>query len=215
MIMSKESFNMIILEGILFFLTIFVWGMLPHIGLLIVASLWAAMILFTIYFFRDPERSIPQRENVVVSPADGRIIHVRDVSHFSLAAESVKVVTIYLSLWDVHINRVPVSGSITYLTHSQGHFYPAFDHRSANQNEHTLIGISGEMGKIFMKQIAGMVARRIVCHLQVGDQVIQGQRFGMIKFGSRVELVLPQSVTVKVSVGDRVRGGESIIAEKI
>ncbi|MBN2029769.1 phosphatidylserine decarboxylase [bacterium] len=196
-------------------LTVFGWGILTRIELLVSASIFAVMIFFTIYFFRDPERNIPERDDVVLAPADGRVIRIHDVSHFSLSEASAKIVTIYLSLWDVHINRVPVSGRVTYLNHSPGCFHPAFDNRSATRNENTMIGISGAMGKIFLKQIAGMIARRIVCRLQMGDQVIRGQRFGMIKFGSRVEMVLPQSVSIKVSVGDRVKGGESIIAEKI
>ncbi len=213
--MSRESYNIIIVETLFIFFTIIGWVILRRMELLILAVVLAVMILCTIHFFRDPERIIPEKDNIVVSPADGRVIHIRESAHFSFSEASVRIITIYLSLWNVHINRMPVSGCVTYLNHIPGCFYPAFDHRSAKRNESMMIGISGEIGNIFIKQIAGMVARRIVCHLQLGDQVTQGQRFGMIKFGSRVELVLPQFVSVKVSVGDRVRGGESIIAERI
>ncbi|MCJ7812593.1 phosphatidylserine decarboxylase, partial [bacterium] len=137
-----------------------------------------------------------------------------DIPHFSLSTGSVKVITIYLSLWNVHVNRVPISGQVTYLDHQQGCFYPAFNNRSSKKNEYTVVGITGEMGKVFIKQIAGTFARRIVCRLQIDEQVRQGERFGMIKFGSRIELYLPYSVVLKVFVGDRIRGGESIIAEK-
>ncbi len=213
--MFRESFHILLIEGVLFFLSIVGWGIIRRMELLIIASLFAGMMISTIFFFRDPKRKVATGNNIIISPADGRIIYIDDIPYFSLSTGSVKVVMIYLSLWDVHINRMPISGQVTYLDHQQGCFYPAFKDCSSKKNEYTIVGITGEMGKIFIKQIAGTFARRIVCRLKMGEQVRQGERFGMIKFGSRIELYLPHSVVLKVGVGDRIRGGESIIAEKI
>lgn len=213
--MHREALSILIAEGFLFFLSIMGWGVLAQTESLVMASVFAMTMIFTLYFFRDPERECPEQDNVFISPADGRVVHIGDIPYFPLSTGSVKVVTIYLSLWNVHVNRVPISGRVTYLNHSPGSYYPAFNRHSSSENEHMMIGITGALGHVFVKQIAGMVAQRIVCHLQMGDQVERGQRFGMIKFGSRVELYLPKTVSIKVSQGDHVRGGESIIAEKI
>ena len=169
------------------------------------------LMAFTLYFFRDPERQLPRGEGFIVSPADGRIVRVAELSSIPFFEGRAKLVTIYLSFWDVHINRVPISGEVTSLNYQSGHFHPAYQPQASERNEHAIIGIEGEIGRVFVKQIAGMLARRIVCRLKIGDRVRQGERYGMIKFGSRVEVYLPSSVVLRVSEGDQMRGGESII----
>ena len=168
-------------------------------------------IVFTVIFFRDPERITPAGQGVIVSPADGRIVDVKEVTNLSFCESPLNMVSIFLSLWDVHVNRMPISGKIAFMKYSQGRFLPAFIGESSKRNEQNTIGIDGEMGRVFIKQIAGLIARRIVCRLRVGDRINRGERFGMIRFGSRVELFLPTSVKIEVLRGQRVKGGISII----
>lgn len=166
---------------------------------------------FTIYFFRDPERSIPYEDGLIISPADGRIVLIEENVHLDeMEGRSIKV-AIFLSIFDVHVNRIPVSGSISQLSYQQGRFTPAFLNKASEDNESLLIGIETQGQLLFVKQIAGMLARRIICNLNKGDQVEQGERFGMIKFGSRVELYLPPAAAIVVQHGQHVRAGETII----
>jgi phosphatidylserine decarboxylase len=172
-------------------------------------------IIGTIYFFRDPDRSVPRNGNVIVSPADGKIVHVGTVDRLPFCQGSFKQVAIFLSLWDVHVNRIPADGTVQLLRYVPGRFHPAFTASASRENEQMLVGFECGFGRVFLKQIAGMVARRILCRLEPGQKVTRGERFGMIKFGSRVELYLPMSVKLYVSEGDRIRAGESVIGEMI
>ena len=208
--MYKESLNVFFAEGILLTGIISAWKFFGWWELLAIGGIVTLMILFTIYFFRNPEREIPQGKGIVVSPADGRIVSVKQISS-PFSHSRLTNVTIYLSLWNVHINRIPVSGKVTMINYQPGHFYPAFEPKASDRNEHTIIEIKSKAGLFYIKQIAGMIARRIVCRLQVGDTVTLGEEFGMIKFGSRVEFYLPLSVNVRVNRGDKVRAGETII----
>jgi len=206
----KESLNILFAEGILLIGTISAWKLFGSWELLAAGGIVTILIVFTLYFFRDPERETPGDKGIIVSPADGRIINVEEMpSPFSNGR--VTKVAIYLSLWDVHINRIPVSGKVTMVNYKPGDFYPAFEPKASEKNEHTVVGIKAKAGLFYIKQIAGMVARRIVCRLRVGDEVSLGERFGMIKFGSRVELYIPLSIEIRVSEGNKVKAGESII----
>jgi phosphatidylserine decarboxylase len=167
---------------------------------------------FIFFFYRDPERTVPEGAGLVLSPADGRVTSVQRVSLPSCQDDAV-LVSLYLSLWDVHVNRVPVSGHIVSLDYRKGRFRPALWKKSSIDNEHMRICIDSAAGFIVVKQIAGMLARRIVCRLHEGHDVTQGDRFGMIRFGSRVELTLPSTVQVRVKQGDHVRAGETIIGK--
>lgn len=178
------------------------------------------LFVFTLYFFRDPERIIPGNitTNTVLSPADGKIVLIDTVkgSEGDLFGvdETLYKVCIFLSPLNVHVNRIPVSGKISYYKYVKGNYIVAFNHKSSDKNERTVIGITNPDGKkIIFKQIAGFVARRIVCNLKVGYDVFSGKRFGMIKFGSRVDLFLNSNAILKIKVGDKVVGGETIIAE--
>jgi len=191
----------------------------PVLGAIL--NLAALFILsFTLYFFRDPERRVPKgvTENTVISPADGKVVKIEDIifkdNNIFGAGEKIMQVSIFLSPLNVHVNRIPVSGTVKYFNYIRGEYLVAFDHKSSERNERTEIGIITESGKpLIFKQIAGFVARRIVCSLKQNDTVQTGERFGMIKFGSRVDILLNRSSIIKVSVGQKVKAGESIIAE--
>jgi phosphatidylserine decarboxylase len=168
--------------------------------------------LFIAYFFRNPRREIPTLQNIVLSPADGRIIHVGECEEDRFLKEKALKISIFMSLFDVHINRAPVSGTILALNYLPGRFLVANVEKSSFLNEqNAMILESEDRFKILLVQIAGFVARRIVCYAKVGDLLRRGQIFGMIRFGSRVDLYLPPEVKPIVRVGQHVKGGESII----
>ncbi len=175
---------------------------------------WLALALlllaaFMAYFFRDPRRTVPDDPNVVVAPADGRVTRVGPVAPDQ--SDSPNVVSIFLSPLDVHINRAPIAGDITDVTYTRGRFLIATHKDASLLNEQNALTIRGERITIVCRQIAGVLARRIVCWKRAGDHVGLGERFGLIKFSSRTDVVLPPEVEVMVKIGDRVRGGASII----
>ena len=173
------------------------------------AGLFLFLGLFVLYFFRDPERAIPQDEDAVVSPADGR---VTVVAPEELDGRPGQRVSIFLSVFDVHINRAPVTGTIAALDYRHGSFHNAMLARSSSENEQNVIRLATPRGDLVFKQIAGLIARRILFWRSPGDTVQIGERVGMIRFGSRVDVWLPQGAQVTVRPGDVVRGGKSILA---
>lgn len=172
-------------------------------------------ISFTLYFFRDPLRQIPEnlKSGDVLSPADGKVMMIEEVQENEFIKGPAKVIGIFLSPLNVHVNRVPISGTVKFYQYIKGEFIAAYDHASADKNERTVIGIEGERFKVLFKQITGFVARRIVCELRVGDKVKIGEKFGMIKFGSRTDVILPVNANIKVSVNQKVTGGITLLAE--
>ncbi len=171
------------------------------------------LIIFTLNFFRDPERTVPNKSNIVVSPADGRVLFVKDVIDEKFLNGKAKMVAIFMSPLNVHVNRIPISGKVEYVQYIQGEYLAAFEDKASERNERNEIGITSPAGKVFFTQIAGFVARRIVSDLKVGDSVNIGNRFGMIKFGSRVDIIVPQQWQVKVKKDDNVTAGETILFE--
>jgi len=165
---------------------------------------------FSLYFFRDPERTPPTDERVVLSPADGRIVAI--AADRALDAPATRV-SIFMSPLDVHVNRNPVSGVVEQVRHTPGRFRAAFADKASLDNERNAVVVHGGGRRYVLVQIAGALARRIVCHVAPGDRVQRGARFGMIMFGSRVDLYLPPGVEPVVRKGDRVRAGASVIAE--
>jgi phosphatidylserine decarboxylase len=165
---------------------------------------------FFLWFFRDPKREVPAGEGLVVSPGDGL---VQEADWMETTAGSRLRVSIFLSVVDVHVNRVPINGTVTLVDYRRGQFVNAMDPESAIVNEQTLITIEGEGHSVSFKQIAGLLARRIVCNLVEGQQVKRGDRMGMIKFGSRVDVLMPAEARLYVKVGDRVKGGSSVLAK--
>ena len=175
-------------------------------------TLLTLLTLFTIFFFRDPHRPVIVEPDLLLAPADGRILSINTVeNHPYVEGRAVKI-SIFLSIFDVHINRIPTSGTIDYVKYNPGKFFPAFKDKASEQNEQTEIGLTSDVGhKLVVKQIAGFIARRIVCRLREGDTVSAGDRFGMIRFGSRTELFVPADSDLRVQVGDHVKGGLTVI----
>lgn len=167
------------------------------------------LALFMAYFFRDPERSPLSEQDIIVAPADGRVTRVAQVIPDD--PQSPQVVSIFLSVFDVHINRAPIAGEIVDVVYTKGRFMIATREEASVVNEQNALTIRGERMTVVCKQIAGVLARRIVCWKRQGEKVSLGERFGLIKFSSRTDLVLPPEIEIDVRVGDRVRGGVSII----
>jgi phosphatidylserine decarboxylase len=178
-------------------------------GLWPLAIAFGLLAAFMAFFFRDPTRKPPTDANVVVSPADGRVTRVSVLEEANKS--SATLVSIFLSPLDVHINRAPIAGEIISVSYIRGKFLIATDEKASLVNEQNVLTIKGDTITVVCKQIAGILARRIVCWKQVGDRVALGERIGLIKFSSRTDLVLPPNVEVLVTVGARVRGGTTII----
>ena len=167
---------------------------------------------FIIYFFRDPERISPEEDDVIVSPADGKIILIEEVFDERFVKEHAYKISIFMNIFNVHVNRAPFPGAVMQIQYSPGAFYSANTERGALENEACAITIGTESGsRMAVVQVAGLVARRIVCWTTKGDKLFRGQRFGLIRFGSRVDLYLPLHAHLEVSVGQKVRAGESIL----
>jgi phosphatidylserine decarboxylase len=167
---------------------------------------------FFAFFFRDPERNPPPGPDLVLSPADARIMVAGATEWPGAPAGDWKVISMFLSPADVHINRTPVAGIVKRVEYHPGKFLPAYKKEAGELNEWTEVWIDRPGGPVVMRQIVGILARRIVCRLSAGDQVTAGQRFGVMKFGSRVDLFIPRSATIVTKVGDRVVGGETTLA---
>jgi len=178
--------------------------------------LWAvpflALAAFFVFFFRDPDRTVPTAPNLIVSPADGRVMIVGDPPFPGAPAGDWQLISIFLSPMDVHINRTPVEGLVTKVEYHPGKFLPAYKTDAGTHNEWTEVWFDYRGTTIVCRQIVGILARRIVTRLKVGQQVARGQRFGVMKFGSRIDLFVPRSATMAVKAGDRVVGGESVLA---
>lgn len=167
---------------------------------------------FILYFFRDPERVSPEDEDILVSPADGKVILVEKVFDDKFVKEHVYKVSIFMNLFNVHVNRIPFAGRVTKVQYSAGKFYAANTEQGSMENEHCAVIISTSRDRnLAVVQIAGLLARRIVCWVSKGDDVERGQRFGLIRFGSRVDLYLPLQFQPEVSPGQKVRAGETIL----
>jgi len=179
--------------------------------ILALAVLAALLALFTIFFFRNPHRIIPAVENCVVAPADGRIIFLGDAREEHLGEEMIKI-SIFMSVFNVHINRVPLSGRITDNFYVKGKFLDVRDERATFENERNGLVIETSQGlKVVVVQVAGLIARRIVCYPRVGEMVSRGQRYGLIRFGSRLDVYLPKRSEVKVKMGEKTICGETVL----
>jgi len=172
----------------------------------ILAGILAALALFMAFFFRDPRRTAPADKNIVVSAADGKVTRIEE-------NPDGKLVSVFLSPLDVHINRSPIAGTVKSITYVPGKKIPATSDKASFINERNSLSIEGEEISVTCTQIAGILARRIVCWSKEGDNLELGQKFGLIKFSSRTDVLMPSDVEITVSVGDRVRGGETVIAK--
>jgi phosphatidylserine decarboxylase len=201
----KEGFPFLILSAFLVFLFgVMGWKVLVLLGVL--------LTLFIAFFFRNPRRKIPALQDAILSPADGKIVHVGECEEDRYLKERALKVSIFMSLFDVHVNRAPVSGKVLERSYNPGRFLAAFVEKASLLNEQNALVLETEdRFKILLVQIAGFVARRIVCYAKAGDLVRKGEIFGLIRFGSRIDLYLPTGVKPAVKVGQHVKGGESII----
>ncbi len=211
---------MIAREGLIFIFS----GALITILTILAASRWDSRVLFTIsiifgiltifttFFFRDPERSFTPEDGILISPADGKIIAIDTLSNHDYIGGEVIKVSIFLSVFNVHINRIPADGVIDYVKYNPGKFFAAFEDKASELNEQTEFGMTTKSGsKIVFKQIAGLIARRIIYNLNENDVVTAGDRFGLIRFGSRMELFVPAGTELLVKTGDIVKGSETIV----
>jgi phosphatidylserine decarboxylase len=175
----------------------------------VVAVILVFLASFVFYFFRDPERAIPSEPGALVSPADGRIVVVTEEEN---AGRAGKRVSVFLAIWNVHVNRSPETGTIAGMEYRPGKFLAAMRERASFENEQNVISLSTAAGEIVFKQIAGLIARRVVCWKKPGDMVQRGERIGLVRFGSRVDMWVPSVAEVLVNVGDNVKGGSSVLA---
>jgi len=172
----------------------------------IAAGIMMVLAGFMVFFFRDPKRLVPIDDEIVVSAADGKVTRVEET-------DEGKLVSVFLSPFDVHINRAPISGTIEGVRLFKGHKRPATSNSASHTNERNELTITGSKMKVICTQIVGILARRIVCRTSTGDRLVTGQKFGLIRFGSRTDLLMPKNVSVMVKPGDRVRGGETVVAK--
>jgi len=188
----------LLIAGLALGFTVGPWGIAPI----------ALLALFVLYFFRDPERDSPEGEGLVLSPADGRVTEIRRVGGGTC-------VSVFLSVFDCHINRSPVSGVVREARYTRGRFHPAWQGRASEENERNHLIIRADEGDFGVTQVAGVLARRIVCRKKEGDRVRRGERIGLIRFGSRTDLHLPPGLEPLVAKGDRVRGGVTLMARAV
>ena len=167
------------------------------------------LALFVFYFFRDPERTIPPEAGAIVSPGDGRVVVIKDESY---AGRPGKRISIFLAVWNVHVNRSPAAGTITRLEYKPGKFMAAWAETASLENEQNVFTLDSEHGELVFKQIAGWVARRVVSWKKQGEVLARGERVGLVRFGSRVDIWMPENAEVAVKVGESVKGGASILA---
>jgi phosphatidylserine decarboxylase len=190
------------------------------VGLVLLVFRWyiagaiaLALGLFVAFFFRDPERPVPADPRLVLSPADGKVIVVGPAPAGNPLGEGATQVSIFLSVFDVHINRSPIGGRVARVDYHKGGFLPAWDDKASLQNEQNSVTVEDGARRVAFKQIAGLIARRIVFNKRPGDAVAPGERVGMIKFGSRVDVFVPREAQLRVAIGQRVAGGSSVLAE--
>ncbi|MBW1859516.1 MAG: phosphatidylserine decarboxylase family protein [Deltaproteobacteria bacterium] len=182
------------------------------LGLYTLALFFLAVTSFVSFFFRDPERVVPEQPGVLVSPADGKVIEVRLSRPDDLADEKMLKISIFMSVFNVHVNRMPERGRITNVTYYPGKFFSANLDKASKNNERNAVSLEISGGrKLLVVQIAGLIARRIVCRVREGDHLGRGERFGLIRFGSRLEVYLPQETVPAVSIGDKVLAGSSVL----
>ena len=170
------------------------------------------LLLFTLYFFRDPDRTSPKGDNLVVAPADGEVVAISPLREEEYLKRDAMQVSIFMSPLNVHVNRFPISGTVGFYRYIPGEYLMAYEEKSSLRNERTMIGIENPHCRVLFKQIAGFIARRIVARVSVGDHAVAGERFGMIKFGSRVDVIVPREAGINVKLGEKTVGGETVIA---
>ena len=179
--------------------------------LLLTSCFMIVTTVFMVFFFRDPERSIPEGEGLFVSPADGKVILIKDVFEKEHLKSDVKEISIFMSLLDVHVNRAPCDGVVSMVKYSPGKFIAAYKDDASIKNENIVMVLDCQESHIIVRQVAGIIARRAVCKVKAGDILKRGERYGMVKFGSRLDMYLPKDTNIKVTLGEKVKAGETVI----
>lgn len=200
---AREAFPYLLVLGLA---TLAVWWFNP-----VLAFIPLFLFLFVAFFFRNPKRIIPPQEELIVSPADGRVMEVEPIEHDDFIGGKAKRVTIFLSVFNVHLNRCPIHGEVVYRHYQPGKMLAAYKKEAREENERNYVGIENPRLRVMVIQITGLIARTIVSWVNIGDKVERGEQFGLIKFGSCTEIVVPDTVEISVAVGEKVIGGETII----
>jgi len=190
------------------------WVAVPLSGswMIVSAGLLTLLMAFVFYFFRDPERDIPSGEGVVVCPGDGKIIDIREIEEPSFIQGMCRRITIFLSVFNVHVQRAPVSGDVAHREYRPGEYAVAWHPKASEKNEQSSLGLIANGDRVLVRQIAGLIARRIITYPEQGDRVERGDRIGLIRFGSRVDLFVPLDWSLDCAVGDKVAGGSTVLA---
>lgn len=212
--LAKEGFPTITVVFGFSLLVIYLLSFAPTWLGYIVYPLLAVLCGLVLYFFRDPDRITPDDDSLIISPADGKVVLIQEVKENEYVGDTVTQVSIFLSPLNVHVNRIPFSGELEYLKYYPGKYLMAWEDHASEMNERAHFGVRHTSGmKMMFKQITGFLARRIVYHIDEGDKLKAGERFGIMKFGSRMDLLLPNNVDVQVKIGDKTVAGESIIGK--
>jgi phosphatidylserine decarboxylase len=182
-------------------------GLSSFLHVPVLTILIVLLAAFVAFFFRNPERQIPDGKNLIVSPADGKVVKI------SRQEDGVQTVCIFLNVFNVHVTRSPISGTVKGFEYKRGKFKVAFDDEASKVNEQNIVTIQNEDIQITVKQVAGLIARRVICWKKIDDALQRGELFGLIRFGSRVDIILPERARIRVKVGDHVQGGSSIIGD--
>lgn len=210
---AKDGYPVIAYTGAVLILLLLLTMYLDWIIIDILAVLVGIVFVFNFYFLRDPERQIPAGDHMILSPADGTILKIVEVDEPLYFEKKVQMVSIFMSPLNVHVNRLPISGKVDYVDYQKGKYLAAFNDNASDVNEQSIIGVENDRGKVLFKQIAGVLARRIIYNLKVGDEVTAGDRFGLIRYGSRLDVFIPADAAVKVQLKEKVKAGETILAE--
>lgn len=212
--LAKEGFPTIIVVFGFSLLVIFAISFAPAWVGYIIYPILAVLCGLVLYFFRDPDRITPDDDSLIISPADGKVVLIQNVKEDEYVGEQVTQVSIFLSPLNVHVNRNPIAGKLEYVKYYPGKYLMAWDDHASEMNERAHFGVKHSSGmKMMFKQITGFMARRIVYNIEEGDQLEAGERFGIMKFGSRMDLLLPNNVSIDVKIGDKTVAGESIIGK--
>lgn len=211
--LAPEGYSTVLI--VFLFSAALAWGasyLVEHWSVYLIYFALAILCALILFFFRDPKRITPDGNNLIIAPADGRIVMIKKVEEKTYLKQEAIQISIFLSPLDVHVNRVPVTGKLEYLEYFPGKFLMAWEEQASHQNERAHFGVRHPSGQKFLfKQITGFMARRIVYHIREGDTLQAGQRFGIMKFGSRMDILMPADVEIKVKEGDRTVAGESIV----
>ena len=210
---TKDGYRIIIYTGILLVVFAVSAGLSHSSALWIATAVLAVVFIFHFFFFRNPQREIPAGDHLILSPADGVIIKIDEMNEPLYFKDKMRRVSIFMSISDAHINRIPFSGTVELVEYKKGKFEAAFADSAAINNEQNAIAIRSDKGRLLFTQIAGLIARRIVSRVKPGDQVTAGERFGMIKYSSRVDLFLPKDVILHVKLKQKVKAGSTILGE--